>query len=92
MMIENFKQLDRLQNAKASFDVTKWDKQEKNRQKLMNNLKQYPEAPVPINEFVRKPPMSKRTTKRQQSVDPRGSPRGNYHGGKLPPMPNYSRG
>lgn len=29
LMIENFKQLERLQHAKASFDVTKWDKEEK---------------------------------------------------------------
>ena len=30
-MIENVKQLERLQKAKASFDVTKWDKAERNR-------------------------------------------------------------
>ena len=27
-MFENYKQLERLQNAKASFDVTKWEKGE----------------------------------------------------------------
>jgi hypothetical protein len=39
LMIENVKQLERLQKAKASFDVTKWDKAEKSRQKMLINMK-----------------------------------------------------
>ena len=93
-MIENVKQLERLQKAKASFDVTKWDKAEKNRQRMLMNMKQYPEHI--INEIPRgKPPMgggSKRSMaaqqRRQQSVDPsRHSPRN-----RLPDLPPKSRG
>lgn len=32
---------------KASFDVLKWQKEEKKRKKLLTNLKQYPERPIP---------------------------------------------
>jgi len=81
-MIENFRQLDRLQKAKATFDVTKMDLQENKRQKLLANMKLYPEAPIPISEIVKRPPMSKKQFRRQGTVVPNGnvSPRG----GKLP--------
>jgi hypothetical protein len=38
-MFQNFKVLERLQNAKASFDVTKLENEEKKRQKLLASLK-----------------------------------------------------
>lgn len=89
-MNENIRQLARLQNAKASFDVTKWDKAEKQRQKLLGNLKQYPEQP--IAEFSKKPPMSKKAVRRHPSVGPGGaSPRGDTTGSRLPALP-LSRG
>ena len=36
---ENIRQLARLQNAKASFDVIKMNRAEKSRQKLLGNMK-----------------------------------------------------
>ena len=65
-MFENYKQLERLQNAKASFDVTKWEKEEVKRKKLVDNIKQFPEKP--IAELMKKPPVSRRV-KRQGSVN-----------------------
>lgn len=44
---ENQHQLRRLQDVKASFDVLKWQKAEKTRKKLLDNMKQYPEKPIP---------------------------------------------
>jgi len=78
---ENIKQLARLQNAKASFDVVKWEKAEKKRQKLLGKMKLYPEPP--IAEFAKKPPMSKKT-KRNPSVGPLGSPRESNNQNRLP--------
>ncbi len=37
----------RLQDVKASFDVLKWQRAEKTRKKLLDNIKQYPEKPIP---------------------------------------------
>ena len=39
IMNENVRQLKRLQNTKASFDVTILDKMERQRQKLLHNIK-----------------------------------------------------
>jgi len=83
LMMENFKQLERLQNAKASFNVVNWDKAEKKRQKLIGNMKLYPEPP--IAEVVKKPSMNKRggiplPNNRHPTVDPRVSPRGSSKG------------
>lgn len=53
----NRKQLKRLQDTKCSFDVLKWSKQEKERKKLLENLKQYPERP--IAEIISRPEIKK---------------------------------
>ena len=62
--VANRKQLARLQDTKCSFDVIKWTKQEKKRQKLLDNIRQYPEKP--IREVENRPPLKK--AYRQRSV------------------------
>ena len=47
----------RLQDAKCSFDVIRWTNDEKRRQKLLDNMRQYPEKP--INEVHKRPPLKK---------------------------------
>ena len=54
----NKKQLKRLQDTKCSFDVLKWSKQEKDRRKLMDSLRQYPEKP--IAEMINRPKINSR--------------------------------
>ena len=62
----NRRQLKRLQDTKCSFDVLKWSKQEKDRKKILENLKQYPEKP--IAEYYKRPQIRKES--RQRSLAP----------------------
>lgn len=59
---QNQHQLRRLQDVKASFDVLKWEKAEKKRKKILDNMRQCPERPIPstIRDSVPKlkPPFS----------------------------------
>lgn len=74
LITANLRQLERLQGAKCSFDVLKWNKQERDRQKLLGNLRQYPEKPV--QEVVRKrPPIKRALLIQRQSHSSAGSPR-----------------
>lgn len=90
LMDENVRQLKRLQNAKASFDVTKWDRAERERQRLLVLMKQYPEPPI-AELSARKPPMSKKSVRRHPTVSP-SSMHNLDHRDRLPTLKAASRG